>query len=249
MFPPKEIVLNLAMHSATVRSAARRRHNTGILADPVQGQRTLKQFMSKIPLPLEGVRILELGPGQGVQLAQAAIEAGASYAAFDVAQYLDTATADRLGIDYQVDAEGRMPWQPNSFDIVWSHSVLEHVRHPVEVLRQIQEVLVADGYHVGSIDLESHLGGREDPEHMYEFLKYPPWLWGLMTSHRSVYVNGLRLSEWRNAFDDAGMLIVDEQRTDARCGLNALQNVSYLSHLSDDDLLTKHVMFTARAIK
>lgn len=246
MFPPKEIALNLAMHSAAVRTRAKRRHNTGVLSDPERGQKALDRYAEVLPSSIEGAKILEIGPGQGVELARAAIDAGASYCAFDVADYLDGTATDALGIDYRVDPTGHLPWPDGYFDVVWSHSVLEHVPEPGALLAQVRRVIRDDGHHIASIDLETHLGGRGEPDRMYEFLKYPQWFWLAMTSHRSGYVNRLRLSQWREKFDDAGFEILDEHARHAACGLAELRAVPYLRDLSDEDLLTKAVTIVSR---
>lgn len=248
VFPPKEIALNLLMHSSAVRARARRRHNTGVLSDPDHGRRVLESFAALVPAPLAGSDVLELGPGQGAELARAAVEAGANYSAFDISDYLDKNEIVDLAIDYRVDPSGRLPWPDGSFDVVWSHSVFEHVPVPEALLDEVHRVVRVGGHHVASIDLETHLGGREDPGHMYEFLKYPPWLWNLMTSHRSGYVNGLRLSQWREMFADAGFEIADEVIRSARCGLDQLRAVPYLRSYSDEDLLAKAVTISSRAV-
>lgn len=248
MFPPKEIALNLAMHSPAVRARARRRHYTGVLSDPDHGRQVLEGFTAFIPESLDGTTILEIGPGQGVELARAAINAGASYSAFDISEYLDRNSIADLDIDYRVDASGHLPWADGSFDVVWSHSVLEHVPAPERLLGQIRRVIRDDGHHVASIDLETHLGGRGEPDRMYEFLKYPPWLWKLMTSHRSGYVNRLRLSQWRELFSDSGFEIVDEKIRSAPCDLAELRAVPYLRSLSDEDLLAKAVTIASKPV-
>lgn len=248
MFPPKEIALNLLMHSSAVRSRARRRHNTGVLSDAGHGRQVLESFTALIPETLDGCAILEVGPGQGVELARAAIGAGASYCAFDVSEYLDTDAIADLDLDYRVDSSGHMPWPDGSFDVVWSHSVLEHVPEPASLLAEIHRVIRTGGHHVASIDLETHLGGREDPEHMYEFLKYPQWMWNLMTSHRSGFVNRLRLSQWRSLFAQAGFEITGERIRSARCGLDELRAVPYLRSYADEDLLAKAVTIAARSV-
>lgn len=246
MFPPKEIALNLAMHSPAVRTRARRRHNTGVLSDPDHGHQVLAGFTKLLPSSIEGARILEIGPGQGVELARAAIGSGAVYSAFDISEYLDRDAISDLEIDYRVDRSGELPWPDGSFDVVWSHSVLEHVPGPETLLGQIRRVVRDGGYHVASIDLETHLGGRGEPDRMYEFLKYPQWFWLLMTSHRSGYVNRLRLSQWRAVFRDAGFEIVDERARQAPCELADMRAVPYLRPFSDEDLLTRAVTITSR---
>ena len=106
-------------------------------------------------------------------------------------------------------------------------------------------MLKPGGRHIAYIDLETHLGGRGDPERMYDFLRYPPWLWQAMTSNRSSFVNRLRVSEWREAFAQAGLVIVDEEHDEARCGVEALRAVGYLADLTDEDLVTGQVELVA----
>lgn len=248
VFPPKEIALNLLMHSSAVRARARRRHNTGVLSDPDHGRRVLESFAALIPVSLAGAKVLEIGPGRGTELARAAVEVGTTYSAFDVTGYLDGNEIADLAIDYRVDPSGRLPWPDGSFDVVWSHSVLEHVPVPETLLNEVRRVIRVGGHHVALIDLETHLGARGDPGQMYEFLKYPPWLWNLMTSHRSSYVNGVRLSQWREMFAEAGFEIADEVIQSARCGLDQLRAVPYLRSYGDEDLLAKAVTISSRAV-
>lgn len=249
MFPPTEIAKNLPMRSKTLSRLARRRHYTGVLADGGNGERVLERFTSGIPFALDGARVLELGPGRGLELLRAAAARGAECAAFDVVDYLGELGAELAGIDYRVDSSGDLPWMDGAFDIVWSHSVLEHVREPFPVLKQVARVLRPGGFHVASIDLENHLGGRGDPQKMFEFLRYSESTWNLMTSHRSTYVNRLRLSEWRRLLRDAGFEITEEDTVTAACGVEALRSVDYLAHLSDEDISTKLVMFTAHTTR
>lgn len=86
--------------------------------------------MSVLAFPIDGMRVLELGPGSGPGLAKLARRAGASCVLFDTGGYLDPAELANLDIEYVVRADGRLPLPDDSFDVLWSWSVLEHVAAP-----------------------------------------------------------------------------------------------------------------------
>lgn len=246
MFPPKDIARNLLMSSPRVRRASRRHHATGILGDSDEARRVIEELIADVRRPLHGCHVLELGPARGVALMQQAQTRGAECSAFDVVDYLTHAEATELGIDYRVAADGSIPWPDCSFDVVWSHSVLEHVRDPSATLGEIRRVLRPGGHHVALVDLESHYGGRGDPREMYGFLRYSPRFWDLMASNRSSWLNRLRLSDWRRLLVEADLEPVAERPVEARCGLVALRQVAYLDRYSDEDVLTKRAVLTSR---
>jgi SAM-dependent methyltransferase len=249
MFPPKEIAQNLLLRSSTVARFARTRHRTGVLGDPDAAVAILDDLTASLDgTSLDGADVLELGPGRGIELLRAAAQRGANCSAFDVIRYLDEQEADSLGIDYRTDPHGRLPWPAASFDVVWSYSVLEHVHEPGDTLQEVRRVLRSGGRHVAMIDLETHYGGRKQPNRMYEFLRYPSWLWTLMTSHRSSYVNRVRLSGWRELFRDAGFEITYESPVLADQAVEEFRSVPYLRGLSDEDLLTRRVLISSVAV-
>ncbi len=246
MFPPVEIAKNLVVATPLTQRLARVRHSTGVVVDEAEGQRVLEDLSAALPGPVAGLDVLEIGPGRSLALASATRRAGARCAAFDVVPYLTSAEADELGIDYRVEPSGALPWPDGSFDLVWSHSVLEHVRHPDVLLSELRRVLRPGGHQVALIDMETHFGGRGDPARMFEFLRFSDRMWELMTSHRSSRLNRLRLSDWRTLYGRAGFDEVLEAPVDARCGLGPLREIPYLARYSDEDVLTKRVVITCR---
>lgn len=247
VFAPKEILQNALMGLRPVSRLAQRRHQTGVQQDVEKARLVLNRFVQQIESPLGDCEILELGPGKGTGLMRLAGPVVKSYAAFDVEPYLSEADLTDLRVDYRVDGSGRLPWEPGSFDIVWSHSVLEHVRKPGELLREVHRVLRPEGLHIASIDLQDHYGDRNDSGEMYGFFRYGERLWWTMTSNRSSYCNRLRASEWRSLLADKGFRIEDEELVAPSVTLDAFREHRFLDAVADDDLLTAAVLFVTVA--
>lgn len=245
MFLPKEIAQNLVMRLPTVRNIAQRHHRTGLQGRAGGAEEVFEQLMSVLPFPIDGKRVLELGPGTGPGLAELARHAGASCVLFDTRSYLDAAALAGDDIEYVVRADGRLPWPDECFDVVWSWSVLEHVAAPRSTLADSYRVLRRGGAFVALVDLESHLGGRNDPDRMFEFLKYPRWLWNLMTSNRSSYLNRLRRSDWRRLLAETGFVEIVEDPVLARCDPEDLRRIRYLAPLSEEDRTTRRFLVRA----
>lgn len=246
VFPPFEMAKNAVAAVPGMRRLSQRRHSTGVVVDALEGDRVLEELSAELPRAVRGCDLLELGPGTSLALCDAATRQGARVAAFDVVQYVSDGAARELGVDYRVRADGVLPWPDEYFDVVWSHSVLEHVRDPHALLCDTYRVLRPGGHHVALIDMETHFGGRGEPDRMFEFLRFSERSWELMTSHRSSWLNRLRLSDWRVLYLGAGFVELVEAPVAARCGVAALRAVPYLAGYSDEDLVTKRVVITAR---
>jgi SAM-dependent methyltransferase len=235
--PVREVAHNQLLRIGSLRRLARRRHVTGVLADDQRAREVFDHLASLLPMPFVGARVLELGPGRGTGLMRAALSAGvASYAAVDVAPYL---TGDEVpeGIDYRVATDATLPWPDGSFDLVWSVSVLEHVREPEALLAEVHRVLRPGGFQVADLGLYDHYHARHDHDRMYQMLRYPSWLWDAMTSRRSSWTNRIRWSGWLTRFDDAGFSVVAVHERREPVDPAVFRTHRYLAHLSDDDLL------------
>lgn len=235
--PVREIVQNQLMRVPALERRARRRHHTGVLGDPALAQGMFDRFAGILPRSAAGADVLELGPGRGTGLMRVALDAGvASYAAVDVVAYLSEAELPE-GVDYRVAPDGTLPWPDATFDVVWSVSVLEHVRDPSRLLAEVRRVLRPGGHMVAELELSDHYQPRHDPVRMYQMLRYPSWLWDLMTSQRSSWVNRIRWSGWLELFDAAGFEVVVANERREAIDPSTFREQRYLAHLDDDDLL------------
>lgn len=240
-----QIARNQLIRVPFVRRRAEAQHRTGLQSRPGGAHDVFAQLRRVVPESLEGLRVLELGPGRDLGLAALTVDAGATASTFDVRDYVDHNRLHSLTVDHRVDPSGTLPWPAGSFDLVWSWSVLEHVEDPGRLLRECRRVLRPAGSLVAFIDMETHLGGNKDPDRIYEFLRYPAWLWNLMTSNRSTYLNRLRLSDWRTLLTDSGFRTIVEIPRLTTCRLEDLRRNAYLAALTDEDLEVRGVLVRA----
>jgi len=61
-----------------------------------------------------------------------------------------------------------IPFEDDSFDLVFCQQVFEHVRHPLPLLKEVNRILKPGGYFIGST---SHL----EPYHSYSVWNYTPY--------------------------------------------------------------------------
>lgn len=132
--------------------------------------------------PHRGVRILDLGCGRGA-LANALRAAG--YDAFgtdfdktlpfprpDYLRALEAATGSNSSISYEVRGAYSFPFADESFDVVVSTSVLEHVRNIQRVLQEIRRVLLC-----GGVTIHSFPGRYFLPHDPHTYVPLVPALW------------------------------------------------------------------------
>jgi ubiquinone/menaquinone biosynthesis C-methylase UbiE len=153
---------------------------------------------------VQGKTILELGPGQTVEVLQLALRNGAKRcSAIDVLEYFSEETIAKLQIDYEIYDGRYLPYENSCFDRVWASTVFQHLRYPQTTLREIRRVLVPEGILACRVDLRDpyHL---KDERRWVECLKHSRRAWNAMKWNRASYVNRLRYSEWMQLIKDEG---------------------------------------------
>jgi ubiquinone/menaquinone biosynthesis C-methylase UbiE len=93
-----------------------------------------------------GDRALDVGCGTG-EFTAALADAGADVVGVDVARTaLERARARHPELDFrQVPFSGPLPFEDNSFDLVWASEVIEHVADTARWLSEIRRVLAPGG--------------------------------------------------------------------------------------------------------
>ncbi|WP_295456556.1 class I SAM-dependent methyltransferase [uncultured Thiodictyon sp.] len=121
----------------------------------------------------------------------------------------DTVTfnPDRIAYLAPCDAQ-TIPLPDQSIDVLFSHAVLEHVKHPAAVCREFSRIIKPGGYFSHVIDLRDHF----DPCGL-AMLRYPAWLWHLMSSNSHGHVNRCRAAHFEQFFRDAGLTLLQLQAT------------------------------------
>jgi SAM-dependent methyltransferase len=110
-------------------------------------------------LPPEGVRLLDVGCGDGAVLAQlAARRPRWTLAGAEIAAAAARLATERLpGLDVRVYDGSRLPWPDASFDVGLLSHVLEHVADPRALLREVARVCPLV---VVEVPLERNLSAR-----------------------------------------------------------------------------------------
>jgi SAM-dependent methyltransferase len=110
-------------------------------------------------------------------------------------------------LEYRVvDGRKNWPFPEQSKDIVYSFSVLEHVRDLRGLLEESARVLRPGGLSIHTIDLRDHynLGPGEN---WLEFLEFDDRQWDRMTSARFAWCNRMRAPELRALFAEIFELV------------------------------------------
>lgn len=110
---------------------------------------------------------------------------------------------DRSKIQCRLGDAAKLPLENSSIDIVFSNAVLEHVHDVRKAISEMSRVTKPGGFGIHEIDLRDHFF-QATP---LKLLRYPDWLWNLMTWNRPGYTNRLRLPDYLKLFKASGFLI------------------------------------------
>ena len=213
----RNVAKNVAAPSA--RRVMRQRGSYGLEADPAAAAAVFSELTTALEsadFNLDGRAVLELGPGRSPELAISALENGAiEYWGVDTNLQLDDRMFWEVGgrAVTLCEYDGRhLPVSSDAIDLIYSKSVLEHVRAGTikPLLADCWRVLKAGGVMAHIIDLRDHMHIKGDhviDGDWLEALKYSDAEFRAMFSNRSTYINRLRASEWRDALIEAGFLV------------------------------------------
>jgi SAM-dependent methyltransferase len=144
--------------------------------------------------------------------------------------------------------EGRdgWPFPEGSTDIVYSFSVLEHIRDVRGILEESARVLRPGGLSIHTIDLRDHynLGPGEN---WLKFLEFEDRQWDRMTSARFAWCNRLRAPELRALFSAVFELVeFTESAADLPAGFDHRRVASRFRGFDLDELSVSSVSVVAR---
>jgi SAM-dependent methyltransferase len=156
-----------------------------------------------------------------------------------------TRAAARL--EYRVvDGRKNWPFPEQSKDIVYSFSVLEHVRDLRGLLKESARVLRPGGLSIHTIDLRDHynLGAGEN---WLEFLEFDDRQWDRMTSARFAWCNRMRAPALRALFAEIFELVeFSEVASDLPEGFDRRRVAPRFQGFELDELSTSSVSVVGR---
>jgi SAM-dependent methyltransferase len=140
-------------------------------------------------------RVLDLGCGDGRSLDLfRRRDPAADWAGIDVIDSPAARERTKSGGSFTIYDGVNIPFPPESFDLIYSKHVLEHVRRPLELLRNVRGALKPDGYYAGSVS-------QLEPYHGYSFWNYTP-----LGFKEVVEEAGLRICEIRPGPDAVALM-------------------------------------------
>jgi ubiquinone/menaquinone biosynthesis C-methylase UbiE len=238
----KEIIQNFLLGIPVIKQIAWKWHTTGVNNDPEKVAALWNQILAASPVT--GKNVLEIGPGRTDALLFLAQKASAeSVFGLDVYAYLDNKTLANKGIGYKIYDGKQMPFENNTFDIVWSNDTFEHLKHPAITVHELSRILKNNGIGIINIDLCDHYSQGKPEKTLFNCLKYPEWLWKIMTSNRSAFVNRLRYSDWMMLFSNAGLEVIQQNTTQSELIRQCFKNndLPYLKNYSEIDAVTNYL--------
>ena len=244
----KEVILNQLIKIPFIQNWSNKNGSTGRNENPEEVRRVYEKYKGASG-DISNKSVLELGPGHTFGNLLLALKDGASQiCAADIMEYVDSIDSR---IEYKEYDGKQLPYPNETFDFVWSWTVYEHLRFPEVTLPETFRVLKKGGISVSFIDLVDHFVYGPNPgkeEDIFDCLSYSESQWKLMTSNRSTFVNRLRLSDWKNLFEQSGfeMIECDTEKSEVINQLIAQGKLDYLNKYSKEDAITRTMFVVAR---
>lgn len=142
-----------------------------------------------------GRRVMDLGcgPGNTVDLFRK-YDPTVDWHGVDIESSPEVAARVRTDAQFHTYDGVHLPFDASIFDIVYSHQVFEHVRHPDALLAEIVRVLKPGGAFIGSV---SYL----EPYHSFSIFNFTPYGWYTVLRDAS-----LELVELRPGIDGVALI-------------------------------------------
>jgi SAM-dependent methyltransferase len=136
----------------------------------------------------------------------------------NVPETVTSADLDRLasGLEYLTYDGITLPLPDASVDIVYSKSVLEHVRHPDSLFEELRRISKPGALHLHIIDLRDHFKIIDDYSvkgDWLEFLVYDEKTWEKKCTNTYAWCNRLRLPAWRDLLQASNFEIIRQEVT------------------------------------
>jgi SAM-dependent methyltransferase len=143
-------------------------------------------YVEKLLTGRRGQRVLDLGCGEGNSLEVfRKYDRDVDWSGVDIESSPEVDSRKRTdGALYTFDGV-RLPFAHDQFDLIYSHQVFEHVRHPEQLLPEVTRTLRSGGAFIGSV---SYL----EPYHSFSYWNYTPFGWRTLLESAGLQVVELR---------------------------------------------------------
>ncbi len=163
--------------------------------------------------PLKGKRVLEIGCGRGETSGAFAKHYGCAVVGVDIKRYKEWADIPENVTLIETDLTEDSPPDIGDFDVIYSNSVWEHLRHPYSMLKKSHDLLRAEGRLLVSANL--YRGPMASHRYRHVFFPWPHLLFTdevfreffVSIGHPprgKAWVNQLSIADYQNYFDIIG---------------------------------------------
>ncbi|WP_416899393.1 MAG: methyltransferase domain-containing protein [Minwuia sp.] len=172
----------------------------------VWDNRAFGALKMKIPVLKQAVADLDLTAGQKAL-------AGRKLAKMEQAADFDQVYA-ALNMRYDIDENGRLPYEDNRFDVIFSVDVLEHVvssgfdQNAADWFR----VLKPGGRMVAQVGLDDHLAHYDPSRSKKHYLRHSDAMFGKLLENDVQYINRMPASEMIARLEAAGFRTLEAER-------------------------------------
>jgi len=160
--------------------------------DQVQDKYYVDKLMKSANPPR---RILDLGCGTGNSI-DLFKKYGSEFnwKGLDISLSPEVSARTRTDCEFYTFDGVNIPFPNGSFDLVYCHQVMEHVRYPDHLLKEVCRVLIPGGSFIGST---SYL----EPYHSYSLWNYTPYGWVTLIND-----SGMQVVELRPGIDSIALI-------------------------------------------
>ncbi len=120
---------------------------------------------------------------------------------------------DKFNLTYVIENKGSLSQFPsNSFDLVFSFHVLEHVprENTNDLANNIYRMLKPGGFSIHQIGINDHLSHYDKKESRMNYLRYSDTTWKIFFQNKVQYFNRLLMSDWIDIFGQEGFVLMEK---------------------------------------
>lgn len=149
---------------------------------------------------------------------------------------------DTVTINYVAPWNDERVIPKESVDLLFSHSVMEHVEDPEELIRIFSVWMKPGALTSQSIDMSAHQFANKWNGHW----SYSRCEWFLIKGKRAYAINRLPYTWYLKAFEKAGFEIIGRKLNQRPDGISRSELASNFKHLTDEELACNSLKFQAR---
>lgn len=160
------------------------------IPDDVTEQFTSFKLVTRALAGRKNLKVLDVGCGDGRAVDWfRRFDPKADYTGVDIDQSPEVLSRKRSDARFDTFDGVKLPYGDETFDVVFSHQVFEHVANPLTLLQSIARVTKRGGLFIGS-------ASQLEPYHSYSFWNYTLFGWCKLLE-----AAGLKIEEFRPGID------------------------------------------------